>query len=186
MISPVSLRWPKICGIGIKWTVDISPFIFTVPSMPAAVTSSAAPQLVHDIVATADLFLRESTRLFRPHGLTAAQFNVLNILAAPERAAGLSQRELADALVVDRSNVTGLVDRLEEAGWVRRADDAADRRVYRVRLTPSGRRLWEKVAPGYADVVRQVTARLDEKSMRATLALLATLRADATTWQLPS
>jgi DNA-binding MarR family transcriptional regulator len=144
-----------------------------------------APRLIHDIVATADVFLRESARLFRPHGLTAAQFNVLNLLAAREQAAGFSQRELADALVVDRSNVTGLVDRMESAGLVRRENDAADRRVYRVRLTAAGKKLWQKVAPGYAEVVGQVTARLTEKAMRDTAGLLATLREDAVKWTAP-
>lgn len=148
----------------------------------AAVSASS---LVHDIVSTADLFLRESTRLFRPHGLTAAQFNVLNILADPELARGVSQRELADLLVVDRSNVTGLIDRMEAAGWVRRADDPADRRVYRVNLTRLGRKLWEKVEPGYALVVRQVTCRLSERQMRDGIAMLATLREDAIRWTLP-
>jgi DNA-binding MarR family transcriptional regulator len=147
--------------------------------------STVASRLVHDIVSTADLFLRESARLFRPHGLTAAQFNVLNILADPELAKGVSQRELADLLVVDRSNVTGLIDRMETAGWVRRADDPADRRVYRVNLTASGRKLWEQVAPGYAAVVRQVTGRLSERQMRDGVALLETLREDAVFWTLP-
>ncbi len=147
--------------------------------------SDTSSKLVHDIVATADLFLRESTRLFRPHGLTAAQFNVLNLLAAPEVERGLSQRELADMLVVDRSNVTGLVDRMEKAGWVRRADDPADRRVYRVQLTAPGKKLWQKVAPAYADVVRQVTDRLGERQMRDAVALLATLREDAVRWVAP-
>jgi len=147
--------------------------------------SETAPRLIHDIVATADLFLRESTRLFRPHGLTAPQFNVLNLLGPYAEASGCSQRELADMLVVDRSNVTGLIDRMESAGWVRRTDDPADRRVYRVKLTASGRRLWTKVAPGYADVVRQVTARLNERRMGEAVELLATLREDATRWEQP-
>ncbi len=149
-------------------------------------SSASAPGLVHDIVSTADLFLRESARLFRPHGLTAAQFNVLNLLADPELADGVSQRELADLLVVDRSNVTGLVDRMETAGWVRRADDPADRRVYRVTLTGPGRKLWEKVAPGYTSVVSQVTGRLSERQMRDGIALLKTLREDAVRWTLPA
>lgn len=147
--------------------------------------STAAPRLIHDIVSTADLFLRESARLFRPLGLTAPQFNILNLLAAPGAENGHSQRELADLLVVDRSNVTGLIDRMEAAGWVRRADDPEDRRVYRVRLTAAGRKLWQKAAPGYADVVRQVTARLDEKRMNDALALLAVLREDAVRWTDP-
>ena len=66
--------------------------------------SEIASKLVHDIVSTADLFLRESTRLFRPLGLTAAQFNVLNLLGAPDAERGLSQRELADMLVLKRGN----------------------------------------------------------------------------------
>jgi len=147
--------------------------------------TETAPRLIHDIVATADLFLRESTRLFRPHGLTASQFNVLNLLGLHAEASGSSQRELADMLVVDRSNVTGLIDRMESAGWVRRTDDPVDRRVYRVKLTASGRRLWTKVAPGYAEVVRQVTARLNERNMGEAVELLATLREDATRWELP-
>lgn len=146
---------------------------------------SSATRLIHDIVSTADLFLRESARLFRPLGLTAPQFNILNLLAGAEADKGYSQRELADLLVVDRSNVTGLIDRMETAGWVRRADDPVDRRVYRVRLTAAGRKLWQKAAPGYEDVVRQVTARIDEKRMRDALETLSVLREDAVRWTDP-
>src|SRR5688500_15343860 len=91
-------------------------------------------ELTTAVMATANVFLRESQRLFRPHGLTAAQYNVLNVLAP--RVDGMSQRELSDLLVVDRSNVTGLLDRMEKARWVQRSDDLKDRRVYRVTLTP--------------------------------------------------
>ncbi len=142
-----------------------------------------ASRLLHDIVATADLFLRESARLFRPLGLSTPQFNILNLLADPEAAAGQSQRRLAELLVVDRSNVTGLVDRMEAAGWVERRDDPADRRVYRVALTPAGRRLWVKAAPLYAEAVERVTARLKEKDMQAVLDTLTTLREDAARWE---
>ncbi len=145
-----------------------------------------ARRLVHELVATADLFLRESQRLFRPHGLTAPQFNVLNLLADRAPDAGYSQRELADTLVVDRSNVTGLIDRMEAAGWVRRVDDPADRRVYRVALTPAGRRLWQKVAPDYDQVVAQVTGALSAVEVSRGVAVLVKLQAAATAWRLPS
>jgi MarR family 2-MHQ and catechol resistance regulon transcriptional repressor len=71
--------------------------------------------LIAAVMATADAFLRESQRLFRPYGLTGAQYNVLNVLEGA--AQGMSQRELSEVLVVDRSNVTGLLDRMEKAGW---------------------------------------------------------------------
>ncbi|MEY4487777.1 MAG: hypothetical protein RIQ79_285 [Verrucomicrobiota bacterium] len=148
-------------------------------------STDTAPKLIREIVATADVFLRESQRLFRPHGLTAPQYNVLNILAATPDGKGLSQRELGDILVVDRSNVTGLVDRMEKCGWVRRADDAEDRRIYRVELTAKGRKLWARVEPRYAEVVRQVTAGAEQRQMQSALELLADLQAKAAAWSLP-
>ncbi len=50
----------------------------------------------------------------------------------------LSRRELAHRLDCDPSNVTFLVDRLEERGLVRRAVDPHDRRVKAVSLTEAG------------------------------------------------
>ena len=140
-----------------------------------------AYELTTAVMATANVFLRESQRLFRPHGLTAAQYNVLNVLAP--RADGMSQRELSDLLVVDRSNVTGLLDRMEKSGWVQRADDPTDRRVYRVTLTPSGRRLWSIVEPRYRDVVAHVTRGVSISQMNECIELLNQLAASATSWE---
>jgi DNA-binding MarR family transcriptional regulator len=135
------------------------------------------------VMATADAFLRESQRLFRPHGLTGAQYNVLNILAG--KPGGISQRELGDLLVVDRSNVTGLLDRMGQAGWVQRADDPADRRAHRVVLTREGRRLWAKVRPLYLEVVAQITGGLSAAQISASRETLRQLQAGAMKWHLP-
>ncbi len=144
----------------------------------------SALELTTAVVATADALLRESHRLFRPHGLTAAQFNVLNVLS--DRADGLSQRELGDVLVVDRSNITGLLDRMGEAGWVQRRDDPADRRVYRVTLTPAGRRLWAKVEPRYRAVASQVVEGLSVVQRTQCLAALKHMEQAAAKWTLPA
>ena len=138
--------------------------------------------LVTAVMATADTFRRESQRLFRPHGLTGAQYNVLNILA--HELTGISQRELGDRLVVDRSNVTGLLDRLEKNGWVRRVDHPDDRRVYRISLTPAGRSLWQKITPLYLDVVVQITRELPAKRMQDGLDILRRLESGAVAWKL--
>lgn len=137
--------------------------------------SEIAFDLAGAVMATADAFLRESQRLFRPHGITGAQYNVLNILAS--RAAGLSQRELGDLLVVDRSNVTGLLDRLEKLGWVHREDHPEDRRVYQVLLTATGRAKWREVHPVYLKAVAKITDSLSERQMRAALDVLSKLQA---------
>jgi DNA-binding MarR family transcriptional regulator len=100
---------------------------------------------------TAGVLLRESRGIFRPYGLTDAQFNVITVLAT--HADGVSQRELSDILVVDRSNITGLIDRMGQAGLVRRENVPGDRRAYSIRITAKGRRLWEKVNPIYEAAV---------------------------------
>lgn len=143
----------------------------------------SALELTTAVVAAADALLRESQRLFRPHGLSAAQFNVLNVLAAAPD--GLSQRQLGDVLVVDRSNVTGLLDRMGEAGWVRRSDDPADRRVYRVTLTPAGRKLWAKVEPRYRAVAAQVAGGVSASGRTQCLAALKHMERAAARWTLP-
>jgi DNA-binding MarR family transcriptional regulator len=141
-------------------------------------------ELTKTVMATADTFLRESARLFRPYGLTGAQYNVLNILA--DTPAGMSQRELGDLLVVDRSNVTGLLDRLEKAGWVQRSDHPVDRRVYQVSLTPAGRALWGKVHPIYLAVVAQLTAGISNKRLSECIDTLTQVEKSAKTWKLPA
>ena len=70
--------------------------------------------------------------------LSPAQCHVLHLIE-PGRAIPMGQ--LALSLACDASNVTGLVDRLESRGLVRRRPSAADRRVKVLDLTPKGSRL---------------------------------------------
>jgi DNA-binding MarR family transcriptional regulator len=70
--------------------------------------------------------------------LSSAQCHVLHLIE-PERPIPMGR--LAEALACDASNVTGLVDRLESRGLVRRLPAAADRRVKVLALTPEGARL---------------------------------------------
>jgi DNA-binding MarR family transcriptional regulator len=70
--------------------------------------------------------------------LSPAQCHVLHQIA-PDRPIPMGQ--LAETLACDASNVTGLVDRLESRGLVRRRPSATDRRVKVLDLTPMGARL---------------------------------------------
>jgi len=136
--------------------------------------------LVIQVMSVANVMVKESHRLFRPHGISEAQFNVLNILG-PEPA-GLSQRALSDVLVVDRSNITGLLDRMEQSGWVKRADHPSDRRVYVVTLTAAGRQLWQKVLPEYVAAVGRVTAAVPPADLKRALATLQKLETATRAW----
>ena len=70
--------------------------------------------------------------------LSPAQCHVLHLI---EPGRPLPMGQLAATLACDASNVTGLVDRLESRGLVRRRPSATDRRVKVLDLTPSGSRL---------------------------------------------
>lgn len=70
--------------------------------------------------------------------LSPVQYHVLHLIE-PGRA--LPMGRLAETLSCDASNVTGLVDRMESRGLVRRQASADDRRVKVLQLTPAGSRL---------------------------------------------
>jgi DNA-binding MarR family transcriptional regulator len=79
--------------------------------------------------------------------LSPVQCHVLHLIE-PGRPMPMSR--LADTLSCDASNVTGLVDRLESRGLVRRQPSLEDRRVKVLQLTPTGTRL-------RAQLLRQMT-----------------------------
>lgn len=73
-------------------------------------------------------------RVAADYGLSAAEARALHRLAEPE-----PMRALADGMHCDASYITGITDRLESAGLVRREADPSDRRVRRLALTDDGR-----------------------------------------------
>lgn len=73
---------------------------------------------------------------------------------APERRLRMS--ELADHVVLSRSNLTRLVDRLEEAGLVARERSEEDRRGAYAVITPAGRELRRRMWPTYEAGIRAV------------------------------
>jgi len=104
-------------------------------------------QALLQLLRTADTIWSASHAFFERWHISPSQFNVLNLLHSPPE--GLSQIELSRQLIMHRSNVTGLVDRLEGKGLVTRTELPADRRAYRVVLTKSGASLLAEILPDY-------------------------------------
>ena len=70
--------------------------------------------------------------------LSIPQFDVISTLTERE---GITQQELAERLYVTKGNVSGLIDRMVQAGLVERRAMAGDRRSHALYLTPHGRAL---------------------------------------------
>ncbi len=117
------------------------------------------------LLRAADVVWNASHALFARWDLSPSQFNVLNLLA--DQPAGLTQTELSRALIMHRSNVTGLVDRLEGRGLLARHDTAGDRRAWRVQLTPAGQRLIGEILPHYYAAAERVWGRVPAARARA-------------------
>jgi DNA-binding MarR family transcriptional regulator len=124
-----------------------------------------------ELLRAADTVWDASRVFFERWDLGPSQFNVLNLLhLQPE---GLSQTDLSRELIMHRSNLTGLVDRLEARGLVARRDVVADRRAYRVVLTAAGERLMREILPPYYEEAARVS---DGLSARRAEELIASLR----------
>lgn len=92
----------------------------------------------------------------RGFDLTLQQAELLIQLAHGSVPAG----ELARRLGCDKSNITGMVDRLERRGLLRREPDPTDRRVTKATLTEDGTTLAASIRAEFADAVSQRCADL--------------------------
>lgn len=87
---------------------------------------------------TAHRFRRAFDRRAAPLGVTRAQWRALAWLG---RQPGMRQVELADCLDIEPITLCRIIDRLEQSGLVERRRDPADRRAWRLFLTPAGQPL---------------------------------------------
>lgn len=127
---------------------------------PRPITHRAHEALMN-IAVTGDLLAKEADRVLAPFGITEAQFNVLMLLVYQSEG-DMTQTRIGEMLLVNRSNVTGLIDRMEKAGWVRRTFTAGDRRVKFIEITPSGRELLRKAHQAYYTRVEEIMSGLSE------------------------
>lgn len=109
--------------------------------------------------------------------LSPSQFNILNLLY--QEPAGISQVQLSRELVMHRSNMTGLINRLEERGFVVRRSNPGDKRAYAIVLTASGKRLIEQVLPHFYDAAERVWGDLPARRANELIEELKRLSATA-------
>lgn len=88
---------------------------------------------------------RASSDEMRCRGLSIAQFDVLAHVGARE---GVTQQELADALLVTKGNVCQLLDRMERSGLIERQQDGRSNRLF---PTEEGRKVFQAIVPSHED-----------------------------------
>ena len=105
----------------------------------------------------------------RREGLSVGQFDVLAQVGAAE---GSTQQQVADALLVTKSNVCQLLDRMERAGLVERRQQGRTNLLY---LTPEGKHLYDRVVPSHERRIAELFSALSPDEQQTLLGLLRTL-----------
>jgi DNA-binding MarR family transcriptional regulator len=121
--------------------------------------------------AHAELTRELDAQLAREHKLPLSSYEVLLYLAdAPD--GRMRMAELADSVLLSRSGLTRLVDRLEREGLLKRERCESDARGYFAEITPKGRRLFDAARRTHLDGVRDLfLSRFSRDELRALGAL---------------
>ena len=136
---------------------------------------SAEQEATLALLRTADRLAIEFERLFRRHALTAAQYNVLRILrgeGAPMRVLDVAARTIKEV-----PGITGLVERMERAGLVKRERCSRDRRVIYVAATPKALDLLARLDAPVRELHSRLMGHLGARQLGELIRLLEKVRA---------
>jgi DNA-binding MarR family transcriptional regulator len=129
----------------------------------SGVKEQDAAEVVNNLRRLFKAIQEHSKAILRKTGLSGPQVWALAILGAePE----LSLGELAERLFAHPSTVSGIVDRLERRGAIRRAVDPLDGRGIRLSLTPLGRRLLKRSPSPFQVGLRKALQDLPSSQLR--------------------
>jgi len=123
---------------------------------------------------TGILLKKKARRFFQSVLNSDAQFNIMMILKYSD--SPLTQNDLSRKLLVDKSNITGLIDRMEKMGLLRRNTVAGDRRRYHITLTPKGTKLINELEIAYEENVAKIMSKFSKDECTSLIKLTEKLR----------
>lgn len=119
---------------------------------------------------------RQGNRIAEEHGLTLSQWMALGCIGHGGEA-GVRHSELGQRLMLSKAPITGVIDRLERAGYVKRGLDPHDRRAARVVITAEGCAMWETVRADLEPSSHEICACFSEAEQHLVLSLLSRMLA---------
>jgi DNA-binding MarR family transcriptional regulator len=137
---------------------------------------SLGGEVTVSLLRTAAVIDRVLNQVTAPHGITIQQYNVLRILRGAGTE-GLPTLTLRNRMVHEAPGVTRLVDRLEQAGLVRRERCSPDRRQVLCYITPQGLALLDALDGSINAADDASVTALDEAEQRTLVKLLGLVRA---------
>ena len=136
--------------------------------------ASRTEEALLNLARTNDRLAIQLERLFREHGLTPSQYNILRILRGEGKP--LPILEIASRTVTVVPGITGLIDRLERVQLVCRRRCTEDRRVIFVEITDKGLAVLAEVDGPLAELHEKLFGHLSDKELRELIRLLEKVR----------
>ncbi len=130
-----------------------------------------------NIYFTATCIKKQGTDFLSQFDITAVQLNLMMMLGhQADDSGGLSQARLSEMMLVNRANVTSLIDRMEKVDFVVRTAADSDRRYNIIKLTRKGKALLKKVEPLYAKEVTRIMSPLSDAEQKKLVSMLERVR----------
>src|SRR5277367_1685324 len=128
------------------------------------------------LLRTADALQAQVEAWLKDFGLTGTQYNALRILrgAGPE---GLPCREIGERMITHDPDITRLLNRLEDRGFVLRARAKQDRRVIYGKITASGLKLLREMDAPIEKRGREMFRHVGQEKLKRLIDLLELVRA---------
>ncbi|HSL77280.1 MAG TPA: MarR family transcriptional regulator, partial [Candidatus Limnocylindrales bacterium] len=161
-------------------SISPGPAIGATRSAPARTPPDPYAAIIADFRASMTMLKCAASERVVRLGLSMAQLHILYTL---QRNGQMTMSHLAEVLNVSLSNATGLIDRIEERGFVERTGVPEDRRIVLIRVTPEGERMLEDIDALSDELLRSVLGRIDRPKLAGVRQAAAALRdalADAT------
>ena len=137
--------------------------------------SSLQQEAYLSIVRTTSTLTDRVEELLKPYGISLTQYNVLRILRGAGQG-GLCRNEVRDRMLTRMPDMTRLLDRMEDAGLVKRSREQDDRRMVLTEITAQGRELLSELDRPMAQLHREQLSQLTDAQLRSLIDLLTLVR----------
>ncbi|MGF1537701.1 MAG: MarR family winged helix-turn-helix transcriptional regulator [Elainellaceae cyanobacterium] len=143
------------------------------PYSPQAAAQEPFLATIRELAKAYQAFSAYSEAFVRQYDLTPAQFDVVATLG---NTSGLSMGDIGEKTLITKGTLTGIIDRLERKGLVRREVPPENRRSVIVKLTADGEALFKQVFPAHIADMKQHMEALHPSEMELLRVLLSRLR----------
>ena len=125
--------------------------------------------LVKELVQAYQAFEMHSGAHIKEMGLTTTQFDIVATLGNQPP---MTCKELGEKTLVSKGTMTGVLERLETKGLIKKFMNADDGRSYKIGLSKSGDRLFKKVFPEHVEYLGKSIGKLSKKEIEHAVTVL--------------